>query len=70
MPTRTKTELLATAPSGARISVWTVTPVEAKALAEALHDAEPRWRVRIDGREPVFSREGRVIDLVPECEAA
>ena len=64
MQERANTELVATAPSGARIRVWTVTPVEAEAVAEALHDAQPRWRVRIDGRDAVFSREGKVVDLV------
>jgi hypothetical protein len=71
MQNRANTELLATAPSGTRITVWTVTPVEAQAVAEALHDAQPRWRMRIDGRDAVFSREGKVVDLVSsDLEAA
>jgi hypothetical protein len=65
MQNRADTTLDARAPSGTRIRVWTNTPAEAKAVAEALHDAEPAWRVRIDGREPVFSRDGKVIDLIP-----
>ena len=56
--------LLAFAPSGARIRIWTDTTAEVEALAEALHDARPQWRLRIDGRTAVFSREGRVVDLV------
>jgi hypothetical protein len=65
MQSRANVALDARAPSGARITVWTSTPAEAKAVAEALHNAEPAWRVHIDGREPVFSRDGRVVDFVP-----
>jgi hypothetical protein len=58
-----RTCLCALAPSGARINVWTTTPGEARSLAEALHDARPSWRVSIDGQVPVFSREGKLVDL-------
>jgi hypothetical protein len=64
MQDRAHIALDALAPSGARLRVWTKTPGEAQAVAEALHDANPAWRVRIDGRQPVFSRDGKIIDLV------
>jgi hypothetical protein len=64
MQNRASVALVLDAPSGARLRVWSVTPAEAEAVAEALHEAQPRWRVRIDGREPVFSREGKIVDLV------
>jgi hypothetical protein len=34
------------------------------ALAEALHEARPTWQMSIDGKQPVFSREGAVVDLI------
>jgi hypothetical protein len=58
------TAVLALAPSGARTTVWTVTRAQAAIVAEAIHNAQPRWRIQIDGREAVFSREGKVVDLV------
>jgi hypothetical protein len=64
MQSREGTQLLALAPSGARINVWTATAAEAAALAEAIHEARPRWRVQIANQETVFSREGKVVDLV------
>jgi hypothetical protein len=64
MQDRAHIALDALAPSGARLRVWTNTPGEAKAVAEAFHEANPAWRVRIDGRRPVFSRDGKIIDLV------
>lgn len=44
-------------------SAWTSSLPEASALAEALYDARPKWRIRIDGRLVVFSREGKVAQL-------
>jgi len=41
-------------------SAWTKTSSE----AEALHEARPQWRISIDGKHVVFSREGRIADLV------
>jgi hypothetical protein len=70
MEERECTCLRAEAPSGARIKVWTATPGEAKSLAEALRDARPNWRVSIDGRVPVFSREGKLVDLTTPLSAS
>jgi hypothetical protein len=46
------------------MTVRAATRQEAAVVAEALHDAKPQWRIEIDGREAVFSREGKVVDLV------
>ena len=61
---RDGTAVVALAPSGARMTVRAATRQEAAVVAEALHDAKPQWRIEIDGREAVFSREGKVVDLV------
>jgi hypothetical protein len=66
-----ETKVLALAPSGTRTTVWTVTRAEAAVVAEAIHDAQPRWRIHIGGREAVFSREGKVVDPISsEIETA
>jgi hypothetical protein len=70
MQDRAETAVLALAPSGATTRVWTITRAEAAVIAEAIHDAQPRWRIQIDGREAVFSREGKVVDLVSPGVAA
>jgi hypothetical protein len=46
-----------------RLSAWAETPADAEALAEALYEARPHWRISIDGRTVTFSREGRVADF-------
>jgi hypothetical protein len=46
-----------------RLNVWAETASNAEALAEALYEARPRWRISIDGRSIVFSREGKVADF-------
>ena len=64
MPSRDRTCLLVHTPSGTTINVQTSTPADAEALAEALHEAQPSWRVRIGGRQAVFSREGKIVDFI------
>jgi hypothetical protein len=59
-----RTCLLALAPSGARINVWTDTAAEAEVIAEAFHEARPNWGLSIDGLSAVFSREGKVVHLI------
>jgi hypothetical protein len=42
------------------------TPGQSRSLAEALHEARPRWRLSIGGSPLVFSREGRIVDAAPK----
>jgi hypothetical protein len=56
--------LVAVRSSEFRMSASTASPQEAWALAEALYEARPTWRISIDGRDAVFSRDGKVVDLV------
>jgi hypothetical protein len=56
--------LVAQAPSGTRINVSAPTVADLELLAEALHDARPTWQLCIDDRQVVFSREGKIVDLV------
>jgi hypothetical protein len=58
------TKVLALAPSGTTTAIWTATRAEAAFVAEAIHDARPRWRIRIGGEEAVFSREGKIVDPI------
>jgi hypothetical protein len=56
--------LVSVSSPGLRLRAWAETASNAEALAEALYKARPRWRISIDGRSIVFSREGRVADFV------
>jgi hypothetical protein len=50
------TKVLALAPSGTTTTVWTVTRAEAAVVAEAIHDAQPRWRIHVGRRGSVLAR--------------
>jgi hypothetical protein len=56
--------VVARAGSGNRFMVWTATAGDAELLAEALYEARPRWEVTIDGKEAVFSRDGKVVGFI------
>ena len=56
--------LVAVRSSDFRMKALTASARDAHALAEALYEARPAWRISIDGRDAVFSREGKIVDLV------
>jgi hypothetical protein len=50
--------------AGYEIIAWAASTRDAWVLAEALREARPHCRIRIDGNEAIFSREGKVVDFV------
>jgi hypothetical protein len=56
--------------SALHMTAWTASEQEARALAEALYAARPDWRISIDGNNPVFSCDGRIIDFTPPRKGA
>lgn len=60
-----ETSLLTIDTGGEEIIARSGTARQSRWLAEALHEARPRWRLAIDGSSLVFSREGRVVDAAP-----
>jgi hypothetical protein len=63
-PPRDAAHLVTVSSPDLHLNAWAASTPEAEALAEALYEARPQWRIAIDGNEIVFSRDGKVVDLI------